>query len=254
MHILEKAISEQYSLVLMQLSTVESTWFERSCQVLEDKVQALLNREELATSWATVSAESAVYLKNSDIPVCIPELQGKEWKAIELARFQSLANLLQALEQKKRRGVLETCLRYADDNEKQAICKGFCLLDPAGECQSSIANLCRTNNRDLFAAIALENSWPAQHFSDMSFEQMLLKALFLGLDINKVVGVKERHSQRMSRLAFDYLSELIAANRTWPPSIYTSIDFNDLTNEQHQRLANFPEQIKKTLTTSLTTH
>jgi hypothetical protein len=75
---------------------------------------------------------------------------------------------------------------------------------------------CRTNVRDVFEAIACENRYPAAHFADANFNQMVIKAFFTGIPVDRIVGLEQRKSNELRRMAADYASERRAAGRTVP--------------------------------------
>jgi hypothetical protein len=75
---------------------------------------------------------------------------------------------------------------------------------------------CRTNVLDVFAAIACENPFPAQHMAAPNFNQMVLKAIFMGLDTHRIAGLRTRVTAELKRMVADFASERRAAGRTVP--------------------------------------
>jgi hypothetical protein len=57
---------------------------------------------------------------------------------------------------------------------------------------------------------------------------MVLKCLFLGLDITLVESLEGRLNPALSRMCYDYLRERSAAGRTIPVSIWLAIRIVDL--------------------------
>ncbi len=87
---------------------------------------------------------------------------------------------------------------------------GFC---------STIIDACRTNILPLFEAVACENPYPAQHFPERNFNQLVLKALFNGVALSRVVGLASRLNADLTRMAGDYADERRAAGRAVPADI-----------------------------------
>ena len=71
----------------------------------------------------------------------------------------------------------------------------------------------------IFEAIACENPFPSLYFSDESFNQMVLKAVFVGVSLERVVGLRARVTPELSRMAEDYAAERRAAGRTVPSDL-----------------------------------
>jgi hypothetical protein len=78
---------------------------------------------------------------------------------------------------------------------------------------------CRTNVQTVFQAIACENPLPADDFPDLNFNQLVLKALFNGVAISRIVGLSRRLGPELARMASDYAAERRAAGRSVPPDI-----------------------------------
>jgi hypothetical protein len=68
----------------------------------------------------------------------------------------------------------------------------------------------------VFEAIACDNAYPAKYFPDAAFFQMVLKALFVGAPLGKVVGLRERTTDELARMVDAYASERRAAGRPVP--------------------------------------
>ena len=67
--------------------------------------------------------------------------------------------------------------------------------------------------------MACENPYPSQHFPDRNFNQLVLKALFNGVALSRVVGLASRLNAELTRMAGDYADERRAAGRAVPSDI-----------------------------------
>ncbi len=114
-------------------------------------------------------------------------------------------------------------ISLADDEEKASLVKAFNELDEGDTLLDIAIDLTRTNSVDLFAALALNNSYPAVHFPELHFNQLIMKALFSQLNIGLVIGLQERKNNELSRMAQDYKNELKAANRQVPDSLQLAL-------------------------------
>jgi hypothetical protein len=99
-------------------------------------------------------------------------------------------------------------------------CCGALPLLPAPERFLEIAvDACRSHIQPLFEAIACENPYPAHYFPELNFNQMVLKALFTGVALARIIGCDGRVTSELSRMAADYASERRAAGRVFPRTL-----------------------------------
>jgi len=125
--------------------------------------------------------------------------------------------------------LVEECYRSGDGAERQAVLRALPLL-PAPERFLEIAvDACRSHIQPLFEAVACENPYPAFYFPELNFNQMVLKALFTGVALARILGLEGRITPELGRMAADYASERRAAGRSVPP------DIGQLTGERGGR-------------------
>lgn len=158
----------------------------------------------------------------------LDDLPGRcQWQADEAGRLLLLAQLVETSAINGAE-LIKAAFKFGDENEKMAIIKGLCLIDPEAQLVDLAVATGRTNSVDLFSAIALNNPYPVQNYDDRAFHQLVLKSLFMDLDIKMMIGLKSRLSPKLSALAMDLVNERLAAGRIPPISIWLAIDFIDL--------------------------
>jgi len=109
--------------------------------------------------------------------------------------------------------------RHGDNDERRAILRALPRLrDPARFLPLAI-DACRTSVVPVFEAIACDNPFPTTHFPDANFNQLVLKAVFVGVPLGRVVGLHTRLSPELSRMARDYAAERRAAGRSVPDDL-----------------------------------
>ena len=145
------------------------------------------------------------------------------WRSHEAARVLLLLAAISTQVQPAKELLANTYVQ-GDEFEKEAILKALSLLDPTGDLVALAEDSCRTNIITLFTSISQKNPYPAQYFSEGIFNQMILKSLFLDINIEAIMGLRKRVNHSMSRMCFDYVRERLAASRSVPASIWLTID------------------------------
>lgn len=112
------------------------------------------------------------------------------------------------------------CYEEGDASEQLSWLRAAPLLPHAARFVPLVVGACRTHIMPLFEAIACENPFPARHFAESGFNQMVLKALFNEVALERIVGLDARLNPELSRMADDYVSEREAAGRAVPRDIW----------------------------------
>lgn len=162
---------------------------------------------------APLAAEDHEALCSAGIPA--PE----RWGLDDLARAALLLQALGLLPAEEHAGFVRGLYLRGDYREQAAVLRALMLLPEPARFLDMAVNACRTNVLDVFEAIACENPYPARYFPDPSFNQLVLKALFVGVPLGRIVGLAERNSGELRRMAQDYASERRAAGRPVPADI-----------------------------------
>lgn len=113
--------------------------------------------------------------------------------------------------------------RQGDEAEAGAALRGLALLDEGGRLKAHALEAGRTNNKALYSCLLQHNPYPAAFYTDHEFNQLVLKALFLGLPITAVAGLAARANPELSRMCEDYIDERLAAGRGVPGDIWLAL-------------------------------
>lgn len=111
------------------------------------------------------------------------------------------------------------CFDQGDTREQRSWLRGVGLLPGPERFLPTVVDACRTNILTLFEAIACENPYLARYFPEPNFNQVVLKALFTGVALARIVGLPERANPELARMARDYAAERRAAGRSVPADI-----------------------------------
>ncbi len=77
----------------------------------------------------------------------------------------------------------------------------------------------RANAGRVFEAIACHNAYPAAHFPERGFNQLVMKAIFMGVPVAGIEGLGARRGAELLRMLEDYASERRAAGRPVPEDV-----------------------------------
>lgn len=108
----------------------------------------------------------------------------------------------------------------ADMQEAIALYQSLPLLPYPERFKLRAAEGVRTNMTAVFNAIAINNPYPAQYLDDLAWNQMILKALFVGTPLHPIYGLKSRNNPQLAQMLVDYARERLAAQRTVSPELW----------------------------------
>ena len=115
---------------------------------------------------------------------------------------------------------IESVFEYADEGEARALYRSLAHL-PGGERFAWRAGEgCRTNIVPVFEAVACDTPFPAQHFDELAWNQLCIKAVFIGAPLWRVHGLDERHNPELARMALDLVEERRSAGRAIQPELW----------------------------------
>lgn len=81
----------------------------------------------------------------------------------------------------------------------------------------------RSAAQPIFEAIAHRNPYPRERFSEAQWNQMVLKALFVGSRLASIQGLDVRRNGNLARMLVDYANERRAAGRPISPELWRCV-------------------------------
>ena len=118
---------------------------------------------------------------------------------------------------------LERVFTHADMGESVALYQTLPLLPYPEAHRARAAEGLRTNITAVFNAIALHNPYPAEQFDEGAWNQMVLKAVFVGSSLHVIQGIDERANAKLARMLVDYAHERWAAGRSVTPDLWRPV-------------------------------
>lgn len=114
----------------------------------------------------------------------------------------------------------EEVFRYADEGESCALYRSLPLLPGPERFLWRAGEGCRSNMVSMFQAVACDSPYPAQQFDDGAWQQLVIKAVFIGAPLWRVVGLDGRLSPDLARMALDLADERRSAGRDVPADLW----------------------------------
>lgn len=108
---------------------------------------------------------------------------------------------------------LEALIVTADVAELVTLYRGLPLYPEPERHVARALEGARSNMAAVFEAVALGNPYPAEQFTDAAWNQMVLKALFIGSRLARICGLEARANVDLARMLCDYAHERWAAGR-----------------------------------------
>ncbi len=119
--------------------------------------------------------------------------------------------------------LIQRAFREGDSREKEAIMSALPWLSASIDYKDLALDAGRSNEAALFASVALHNAYPAEHYSEAEFNQLVMKAAFQDLNLGEISGLESRANKELARMGMDYIDERLAAGRAYPSSLWLAI-------------------------------
>ncbi len=107
-----------------------------------------------------------------------------------------------------------------DMHEQQALYAALPLMPFPGDLLPRAIDGCRTNMTLIFDAIALNNPYPAKHFPEANWNQLVLKSIFMQRPLYRIQKLDERRNPALADIALDFAHERWAAGRAVMPELW----------------------------------
>lgn len=180
------------------------------------------------------TAFSAVprYIGKKDLELTLADLQlaatvrsgwfPAHWSVDQVAR-SLLALSLPQEDRSQYLRTLEQVFSTADMGELVALYQALPLLPFPEQLKARAAEGLRSNVTAVFNAVALRNPYPAEYFDDLAWNQMVLKALFVGSPLHLIQGLDRRANPDLAKMLVDYARERWAASRSVSPELWRPV-------------------------------
>jgi hypothetical protein len=204
------------ALVLARASEKATSWFEQQAESLTPTTFAVAYAgagRRLGDTPVTLDrAEHAGVVRSG---LVVPE----GWRLSDVGRAHLLLCVLDQVPPEQHENFVARLFNQSDNREREALLKALSMLPEPARFSATAIDACRSHVQSVFEAIACENSYPSQYFPDAAFNQLVLKAFFTGVSVNRIADLARRVTPELRRMALDYASERTAAGRPVPKDL-----------------------------------
>lgn len=151
-----------------------------------------------------------------------PGWDPSDWSVDQAARVAFLLARFEGDEEAFAR-LLETLFVTADVGELVCFYRGLPLYPGQHLLVARAREGARTNMRPVFEAVAHRNPYPTERFDEAAWNQMILKALFIGSRLWPIRGLDDRRNPDLARMLVDYAHERRAARRPVDPELWRCV-------------------------------
>ena len=144
-----------------------------------------------------------------------------DWTVDQAARILLLLATGSDAERFSRR--LDQLCATADVDELVAFYRGLPLYPDPPRHRQRAAEGIRSNMLVVFEAVAHANPYPAEQLGQDAWNQMVLKAHFVGSPLHPIVGLDRRVNERLARMLCDHAHERWAASRPVSPEVWRCV-------------------------------
>lgn len=209
--------------LVSHLSSEQVDWLYTSIdklEVSEDLINTLLylsaiTRRKLGEQLIR-NKKSGLKTSSFFIPIC-------HWTYAEAGRGLLILKAL-SIAKEQTLSIIQQYFEQGDEKEVTAISRLLMVLDEGVLLKPFALEVGRTNSKSLFLSLIQYNPFPQAYYTDHEFNQLVLKALFLGLEIGTIYGLRERANKELSQMCEDYIKERLAAKRSIPVDIWLAME------------------------------
>lgn len=159
----------------------------------------------------------------SSLPDDATQIRQGQWTGVDAARAVLLLAKADAVTPEQFFDAAVACYEHGDATEQRSWLRAVALLPDPRRFLDLVIDACRTNIVPNFEAVACENPYPARYFPDNNFNQLVMKAMFNGIRLERVTGLPTRANPDLARMAADFAAERRAAGRPVPIDIEMAV-------------------------------
>jgi hypothetical protein len=206
------------SALQVRTSGEAARWFQEALKVAQsgpqERLLAIYTEASMRLGRLPLAAHAGEYSTAATEGLALDE-----WSLEDAARATFLLARADSASPGDFQADAQACFEMGDAREQQSWLRAVVLLPEPGRFLPLVIDACRTNILPVFEAVACGNPYPRRYFPERNFNQMVMKALFNGVRLERIVGLAARANAELARMATDFAAERRAAGRPVPADI-----------------------------------
>lgn len=151
-----------------------------------------------------------------------PGWNPSQWRMDQLARTLLVLSLAER-DKDEFLDKLEKMFVSSDMGEAEALYQSLPVLPWPKSLKARAAEGIRSNITSVFNAVALRNPYPADYFDEDAWNQVVLKALFVGSPLYLISGLDKRANKTLANILIEYAHERWSAGRVVSPELWRPV-------------------------------
>ena len=197
-----------------KLSESELNWFENNI-VFESNAQFFQTFGLISRNISTTIPQWTIQEKTL-LEELYPGFTQSNWDLQQLCR----SLLMTHLPLHKNIEIVKNLAEMAAIKELVCLYKGLYFLNNAQDFVLLVQEGIRTNMVAVFDAIALGNPFAAKYLPIDAWNQLVLKAVFMGRPLHQIIDLDLRKNEKLALIVDDYIHERWSAGRLVSPEIW----------------------------------
>jgi hypothetical protein len=206
-----------------RLSSDAHRWLTERCnQIAAGDSRTLFTAFSAASRQVGKDDARLAHAELSAADAAVPAWNPSAWTIDQLARAR-LILAFPSIDARAWLADLDRMFACADLGELVALYQCLPLLQHPELLRARAAEGIRTNIKAVFEAVALDNPYPVKYLDEGAWNQLVLKALFIGSPLHRIIGIDERANPRLTRMLCDFAHERWAAKRDVDPELWRPV-------------------------------
>jgi hypothetical protein len=212
-HLINKMLWE---IISQNTSDAESDWLTEKGNASPIELMTAFVSSPRFLSKKIVNVEIEEEKALADI---VPGFSVNGWSLVRLSRVWLLTQLDETEKVSYIKNI-ETLFDTAEMNELVALYSALPVLAYPEQWLFRATDAVRSNMGFVFDAIALHNPYPARYFSELAWNQLVLKTIFNDKPVHFITGLEDRENANLALILSDFAHERWAAGRSVAPNVW----------------------------------
>ncbi|WP_051349919.1 EboA domain-containing protein [Dyadobacter alkalitolerans] len=205
-----------WDIIVLNTSESEAEWLQnRAASSRMDLMTAFVAAPRFLSKKIISINQDQQFALNAEIPGFSVE----GWSLVRLARVWLLTQLDPSDKEEYVKNI-ETLFDTAEMNELVALYAALPVLSYPDQWLFRATDAVRSNMGFVFDAIALYNPYPEKHFSELAWNQLVLKTIFNDKPIHFIEGLDNRANEKLAMTLSDFAHERWVAGRSVPAQVW----------------------------------